>query len=72
MSRIAREDALKRAKDLVALAIDNDGSLHYQLARALQSNGEESRAKEMMSRYEQLSKAAGVGTSGTEAQITPP
>jgi predicted Zn-dependent protease len=55
-----------------ALSIDNDGSLHYQLARALQSNGEESRAKEMMARYQQLSKAASVGTSGTEAQITPP
>jgi predicted Zn-dependent protease len=55
-----------------ALPVDSDGSLHYQLSRAYQASGESERAKKMLARYQELSRAAQVGSDGTEAQITPP
>lgn len=39
-----------------ALEIDNDGSLHYQLARAYQATGQPLLAKAMMTKYEQMKK----------------
>jgi tetratricopeptide (TPR) repeat protein len=42
-----------------ALGIDNDGSLHYQLARAYQATGQPALAKVMMDKYQQLRKASG-------------
>lgn len=41
-----------------ALSVDNDGSLHYQLARAYQSTGQPTLAKAMMDKYQQLRKPA--------------
>ncbi len=39
-----------------ALEIDEDGSLHYQLARAYQSAGKPDRARELMAQYQQISE----------------
>ena len=41
-----------------ALALDNDGSLHYQLARAYQATGQPALAKAMMDQYQKLHKPA--------------
>lgn len=41
-----------------ALTLDNDGSLHYQLARAYQATGQPVLAKAMMDKYQQLHKSA--------------
>lgn len=41
-----------------ALELDNDGSLHYQLGRAYQATGQPVLAKAMMTKYQQLRKAA--------------
>ena len=42
---------------LVALPIDQDGSLRYQLARAYQSTGQAEAAKRMLEEYQQHQKA---------------
>lgn len=39
-----------------ALALDDDGSLHYQLARAFQAQGNTQRARELMVKYQQIQK----------------
>ncbi|MBV9679895.1 MAG: tetratricopeptide repeat protein, partial [Acidobacteriaceae bacterium] len=41
-----------------ALALDKDGSLHYQLARAYQATGQPALAKVMIEKYQQLRKPA--------------
>ncbi len=41
-----------------ALQMDNDGSLHYQLARAYQATGQPALAKAMTAKYEELRKQA--------------
>jgi tetratricopeptide (TPR) repeat protein len=41
-----------------ALSLDQDGSLHYQLARAYQATGQPALAKAMMEKYQQLRKTA--------------
>ncbi len=41
-----------------ALGLDNDGSLHYQLARAYQATGQPALAKAMMEKYQRLHQPA--------------
>jgi tetratricopeptide (TPR) repeat protein len=48
-------DAIPHLK--AALEIDEDGSLHYQLARAYQAAGQPELAKQMMAKYEAMQKA---------------
>ncbi len=48
-------DAVPHLK--AALEIDEDGSLHYQLARAYQATGQTELAKQMMAKYEAIQKA---------------
>ena len=47
-------DAIPHLK--AALPIDEDGSLHYQLARAYQAAGQPELAKQMMAKYEAMQK----------------
>ncbi len=57
-----------------ALAIDADGSLHYQLAQAMQRTGDAARAKVLLAEYQKRSQAAAPApASPAEAStITPP
>jgi tetratricopeptide (TPR) repeat protein len=58
----------------VALATDEDGSLHYQLARAYQTNGQPGLAEQVLADYQKLqrSEAAAREVSKQEVEITPP
>jgi tetratricopeptide (TPR) repeat protein len=58
----------------VALATDEDGSLHYQLARAYQANGQAGLAKQVLADYQTIqgSAAAAREASKQEVEITPP
>lgn len=57
-----------------SLAADQDGSLHYQLARAYQATGQPGLAKEMLAAYEksQRSAVATTETAARNVEITPP
>jgi Flp pilus assembly protein TadD len=57
-----------------ALAIDEDGSLHYQLARAYQSKGDAERARELMGQYQKIQgqNQEHKEEVAREAQITAP
>lgn len=57
-----------------ALRTDEDGSLHYQLARAYQSSGQPEQAKEMLEKYREIRNALAAERKATEeeVQITPP
>ncbi len=65
-------DAIPHLK--AALAADEDGSLHYQLARAYQVTGQPGLAKEMLADYEktQRSAAEATETARRDVEITPP
>jgi predicted Zn-dependent protease len=65
-------DAIPHLK--AALATDEDGSLHYQLARAYQATGQPALAQEMLAAYQktQRSTAAATKTARQDAEITPP
>jgi tetratricopeptide (TPR) repeat protein len=58
----------------LALAIDDDGSLHYQLARAYQSAGKRELADQTLRDYQEMQKSAEKQKLALEqdAQITPP
>ena len=58
----------------VALATDEDGSLHYQLARAYQTNGQPGLAEQVLADYQKIqgSAAAAREVSKREVEITPP
>jgi predicted Zn-dependent protease len=58
----------------VALATDEDGSLHYQLARAYQANGQPGLAEQILADYQKIqgSAAAAKEVSKREVEITPP
>ena len=58
----------------VALAVDEDGSLHYQLARAYQATGQPGLAKEMLADYDKTQRSAAVATETArrDVEITPP
>ncbi|MBM3749041.1 MAG: tetratricopeptide repeat protein, partial [Acidobacteria bacterium] len=51
-----------------ALDLDTDGSLHYQLARALQSTGQADAAAPLLKKYQELQQRA----EPEEPEITPP
>lgn len=57
-----------------ALATDEDGSLHYQLARAYQASGQPGLAKAILADYQKIqSSAAAAGEAAKrEVEITPP
>jgi tetratricopeptide (TPR) repeat protein len=57
-----------------ALALDEDGSLHYQLARAFQAQGNTRRARELMVKYQQIQRQNQESKDevAKEAQITAP
>jgi tetratricopeptide (TPR) repeat protein len=55
------------------LAEDDDGSLHYQLARAYQGTGQPEKAKPLLEKYQQMQRAAQPAAStGPPPAITPP
>jgi tetratricopeptide (TPR) repeat protein len=58
----------------LALATDQDGSLHYQLARAYQMNGQPQLAKQILTDYQKIqgSAAGAKEASRQEVEITPP
>ncbi len=51
-----------------ALATDTDGSLHYQLARALQATGQAEAAAPLLKKYQEMQQRA----EPEQVQITPP
>ena len=57
-----------------ALGSDQDGSLHYQLARAYQSSGNAEKSRALLARYQELQKRSKAEESELEAkaQITAP
>jgi tetratricopeptide (TPR) repeat protein len=57
-----------------ALDLDDDGSLHYQLARALQAAGQAERARTVMAQYQDIVKnnEEQKAEVAREAQIAPP
>jgi tetratricopeptide (TPR) repeat protein len=57
-----------------ALELDDDGSLHYQLARAWQASGNQVKAQAAMTRYQELQKKVQgqKEEAAREAQILPP
>lgn len=57
-----------------ALDLDDDGSLHYQLARAYQAKGDTQRARQLMTQYQQIQGANQQHKEevAKEAQITAP
>jgi tetratricopeptide (TPR) repeat protein len=59
---------------LAALETDEDGSLHYQLARAYQATGDAERAKEFLKKYQEIQQQAAEEKKDLEAkvQITAP
>jgi tetratricopeptide (TPR) repeat protein len=55
-----------------ALPADVDGSLRYQLARALQATGREEEAQQALRDYEQFKKSLPAAEPVSPAEITPP
>src|SRR5581483_5305153 len=57
-----------------ALDLDDDGSLHYQFARALQASGQAERARTVMAQYQDMKKKNEEQKAevAREAQIAPP
>jgi hypothetical protein len=52
---------------------DEDGSLHYQLARAYQGTGQAEKAKPLLQKYQELQRASQpTANSGPPPAITPP
>jgi tetratricopeptide (TPR) repeat protein len=58
----------------VALASDEDGSLHYQLATAYRANGQAELAKKTLAEYEKIQREAQSTRESAkrEIEITPP
>ncbi|HZT37270.1 MAG TPA: tetratricopeptide repeat protein [Bryobacteraceae bacterium] len=73
---LMRDDKPRNAIPHLAAAagIDDDGSLHYQLARAYQASGEMELAKATMEKYQEIQQRAEAEKRDIEqkAQITPP
>lgn len=57
-----------------ALKTDDDGSIHYQLSRAYQSEGDRQAARRLLQQYQQLREANARETAqlSEEVKITPP
>jgi tetratricopeptide (TPR) repeat protein len=72
-SRLGRStDAVPHLE--AAIELDDDGSLHYQLARAYQTAGDAQRAQATMQKYQEIQRRAEEEkqTLEREAVITPP
>lgn len=73
---LATGDAAGAAPHLEqALPLDEDGSLHYQLAQAYMRTGQAERAKPLLEKYQELQQAAQPAPDDTAASttaITPP
>ena len=75
MAYIQTGQAAKAVPHLkAALPIDEDGSLHYQLARAYQITGEKERASAMLREYREKQQAQQKENAAVEKQValTPP
>ena len=71
--QIGRADqAIPHLKD--ALAIDEDGSIHYQLGRAYQAQGEKELARAMLEQYQEMHRAHEAENRAVEKEValTPP
>ena len=57
-----------------ALETDEDGSLHFQLARAYQANGQADLARETRKKFQEIQRAANARSQGEKEEftITPP
>jgi len=55
----------------LALPVDDDGSLHFQLSRAYQSGGQDGPARQMLAKYQELRKKSELSRT-EEPEITPP
>jgi tetratricopeptide (TPR) repeat protein len=57
-----------------ALGIDTDGSLHFQLARALQAVGQPEKARQVLAKYQEISNALREQqrTALDQVKVTPP
>jgi tetratricopeptide (TPR) repeat protein len=66
------EKAIPHLKE--ALSIDEDGSLHYQLGRAYQAQGERDLAREMLKQYQDMQRKEQQENKAVEQEvaITPP
>jgi tetratricopeptide (TPR) repeat protein len=76
---LARADlAVGKAADAIphlkaALATDEDGSLHYQLAKAYQATSQPELAKNILMEYQELQRSAAANqTAARRMEITPP
>jgi predicted Zn-dependent protease len=52
-----------------ALPIDEDGSLHYQLARAYTANGQPQLAQKVLNEYQEIQKAKAAGLQDVEKEV---
>jgi predicted Zn-dependent protease len=52
-----------------ALPIDEDGSLHYQLARAYTANGQPQLAQKVLKEYQDIQKAKAAGLQDVEKEV---
>jgi tetratricopeptide (TPR) repeat protein len=66
------EQAIPHLK--AALPVDEDGSLHYQLAQAYRITGQQELARETLKKFQEIRSSAGLGqkTSAQRVEITPP
>ena len=57
-----------------ALATDEDGSLHYQIASAYRASGQPALSKKALSEYQKLQRSAVAASEAAkrEVEITPP
>jgi len=53
-----------------ALETDEDGSLHFQLARAYQANGQADLAREMREKFQEIQRAANARSQGEKEDLT--
>ena len=56
----------------MVLKEDEDGSLHYQLARAYQGTGQAEKAKPLLEKYQEMQRASQPANNGPTPAITPP
>ncbi len=56
----------------MVLGEDDDGSLHYQLARAYQGTGQAEKAKPLLQKYQAMQRVSQPAASGPPPAITPP
>jgi predicted Zn-dependent protease len=60
-------DAIPHLK--AAMATDEDGSLHYQLAKAYQASGQPSLAKQVLAEYQKIQRSAAAAGEATAREV---